>query len=78
MSDPYKVLFFVIIPLVILFAWLQPKEIDVTVCTLVGKVTYINRMPVSEKAIDQMGLGHCTTKTMNREDYYRLRSSFNF
>lgn len=78
MSDPYRVLFFVIIPLVILFAWLQPKEIEVTVCTLGSKVTYINRMPVSERAIAQMGLGDCSTKMMNREDYYRLKHSFNF
>lgn len=78
MSDAYRFLFFIILPLLVLVSWLQPKEIEVTVCTLESKVTYINRMPISDKAIDQMGLGSCKTDEMDREDYYRLRNSFNF
>lgn len=78
MSDAYRFLFFIIIPLMVLVYWLQPKEVKVTVCTSFGETTYLNRFHVSEKTIDQMGLGDCKVITMDREDYYKLRHSFDF
>lgn len=78
MSDAYRLLFFIILPLMALAYWLQPKEIDVTVCTSFGQTTYINRFHVSERTIDQMGLGDCKVMRMDREDYYKLRHSFDF
>ena len=75
MSDGYRLVFFLLIPLLILWSFLEPKEYDVHVCRNGDRVTYVNLYPLSDVFKRQMNIGTCEVLVVRREDYYRLKRS---
>ncbi len=75
MSDSYRVVIFLMIPLLVLWAYIAPREYDVYVCRAGERVTYVNLYPLSEDFKSQIGIGTCEVLVVRREDYYRLKRS---
>jgi len=78
MNDAYRILCFIIVPLLIVIGYLMPDELEVTVCKIGQRVTYVHQRRLSEETINQLGLGSCEQLAMKREDYYKVRNSRNF